>query len=160
MYSWQQVEELVALYLGGADRDKLDPILDVCVAEYADNLDEDGQVKFKGQAKTFVRSYGFLAAILSYGHPAWEKLSIFPNYKAYQNAQAHSDKENARLEHDRALSRVILDLLSDHTELFKQFNDNPAFKRWLRDEVFNITYNPGGMPSKMLPPTRMVLSSL
>lgn len=55
----------------------LDPILDACVAEYVQNLDEDAQVKFKGNAKAFVRSYGFLAAILPYGHP--EKLSIFLN---------------------------------------------------------------------------------
>ena len=36
--------------------------------------------KFKGQAKAFVRSYGFLAAILPYGNPNWEKLSIFLNF--------------------------------------------------------------------------------
>lgn len=58
VYSWQQVEDLVALYLSGADRDKLDPILDACVAEYTDKLGEDDQVKFKGKAKAFVRSYG------------------------------------------------------------------------------------------------------
>ncbi|MDH8179666.1 hypothetical protein QIG81_28180, partial [Klebsiella pneumoniae] len=45
-----------------------------------ENLDEDGQVRFKGKAKAFVRSYSFLAAILSYGHPAWEKLSVFLNF--------------------------------------------------------------------------------
>lgn len=241
VYSWQQVEDLVALYLGGADRDKLDPILDACVEEYQENLEEDGQVKFKGKAKAFVRSYGFLAAILNYGHPAWEKLSIFLNFlipklpapkeedlskgvlesidmdsyrleaqaalkmamddtdamvdpvppgsgggkgepeidrlsniiktfndlfgnigwkdedkirkviteeipvrvaqdKAYKNAQANSDKQNARLEHDKALNRVVLELLSDHTELFKQFSDNPNFKRWLTDSVFDVTY--------------------
>ena len=32
----------------------------------------------------------------------------------------NSDKAAARLEHDRALQKVILDLLVDHTELFKQ----------------------------------------
>ena len=80
VYSWQQVENLVALYVTGADRDKLDPILDACVAEYIDALDEDNQVEFKGKAKAFVRSYGFLAAILTYGHPAWEKLAIFLNF--------------------------------------------------------------------------------
>ena len=63
--------------------------------------------------------------------------------KAYQNAQANSDKQNAKLEHDKALNRVILELLSDHTELFKQFSDNPNFKRWLTDMVFDSTYNPG-----------------
>ena len=254
VYNWQQVEDLVALYITGADRDKLDPILDACVVEYIDNLDEDGQVEFKGKAKGFVRSYGFLAAILSYGYPAWEKLSIFLNLlipklpapkeedlskgvleaidmdsyraeakaslkmliddadafieppslggggiggvpeidklsniikafndmfgniewkdsdkiqqvitqeiparvaqdKAYQNAQANSDKQNAKLEHDKALNRVVLELLSDHTELFKQFSDNPSFKRWLTDMVFDSTYHPGVVPPKTSPQT-------
>ena len=254
VYSWQQVEDLVALYVTGADRDKLDPILDACVAEYIDKLDEDGQVEFKGKAKAFVRSYGFLAAILTYGHPAWEKLSIFLNFlipklpapkeedlskgvleaidmdsyrveaqaslkmsmddadalieppppgggggggtpeidklsniirafndmfgniewkdgdkirkviteeiparvaqdKAYQNAQANSDKQNAKLEHDKALNRVVLELISDHTELFKQFSDNPSFKRWLTDMVFDSTYHPGAVPPKTPPQT-------
>ena len=252
VYSLQQVEDFVALYLSGADRDKLDPILDVCVAEYLDKLGEDDQVRFKGQAKAFIRSYGFLGAILSYGHPAWEKLSIFLNFlvpklpapkeedlskgvletidmdsyrveakaalkmamddvdatvesvpsggaggkgeadidklstiiktfndlfgnidwkdedkirkvivqdiparvaqdKAYQNAQVNSDKQNAKLEHDRALNRVLLELLSDHTELFKQYSDNRDFKRWLTDMVFDVTYQPKGGLSKALP---------
>jgi type I restriction enzyme R subunit len=252
VYSWQQVEDLVALYVMGADRDKLDPILDACVAEYVDKLDEDGQVEFKGNAKAFVRSYGFLAAILTYGHPAWEKLAIFLNFlipklpapkeedlskgvleaidmdsyrveaqaslkmsmddtdayieppptgpgggvrepdidklsniikafndmfgniewkdgdkirqviteeiparvardKAYQNAQANSDKQNAKLEHDKALNRVVLELISDHTELFKQFSDNPSFKRWLTDMVFDSTYHPAPVPPKSPP---------
>jgi type I restriction enzyme R subunit len=252
IYAWQQVEDLVALYVKGADRDKLDPILDVCVEAYQQQLDEDAQVEFKGKAKAFVRSYGFLGAILTYGHAAWEKLAIFLNFlipklpapkeedlskgvldaidmdsyrpevkaalsmgmededgsvepaptsaggsgkiteidklsniikafndlfgniewkdgdkirkviteeipnrvsqdKAYQNAVQHSDKQNARLEHDKALNRVILELLADHTELFKQFSDNPNFKRWLTDTVFDTTYQPGLMPPNVPP---------
>jgi len=258
VYSASQVEDLVALYLSGAERDKLDPILDACVEEYKEKLDEDGQVAFKGKAKAYLRSYSFLAAILSYGPPAWEKLSIFLNFlipklpapkeddfskgvletidmdsyrveakaalklamadadatvepvppgggggkgepdidklsaiiktfndlfgniqwkdadkiakviaeeiparvaqdKAYQNAQANSDKQNAKLEHDRALGRVVLELLSDHTELFKQFSDNPNFKRWLTDMVFDATYQPGAMPPKAPPQADTVL---
>lgn len=254
VYSWQQVEDLVALYVAGADRDKLDPILDACVAEYIENLSEDGQIKFKGKAKAFVRSYDFLAAILTYGHLAWEKLAIFLNFlipklpapkeddlskgvleaidmdsyrveartalqmsmddadafieppppggggsggdpdidklsnivrafndlfgniewkdadkirkviteeiparvaqdKAYQNAQANSDKQNAKLEHDKALNRVVLELLVDHTELFKQFSDNPNFKRWLTDTVFDSTYHSGVVLPKGPPQT-------
>ncbi len=253
VYSAQQVEDLVALYLSGVDRDRLDPILDQCVEVYKETLDEDGQVQFKGQAKAFVRGYGFLAAILSYGHPAWEKLSIFLNFlipklpapkeedlskgvleaidmdsyrveaqaavkmamddadasvepvptgdpggkadsefdklsniirafndlfgniewkdedqirkviteeiparvaqdKAYRNAQAHSDKQNAKLEHDRALNRIVLELLADHTELFKQFSDNPDFKRWLTDMVFDATYHPRATSAPPPPP--------
>ena len=73
--------------------------------------------------------------------------------KAYQNAQANSDKQNAKLEHDKALNRVVLELLSDHTELFKQFSDNPNFKRWLTDTVFDATYQPGAVPPKAPPQT-------
>lgn len=61
---------------------------------------------------------------------------------AYQNAMRHSDKQNARIKHDQALQRVLVDLLKDHTELFKQFSDNPAFKRWLAETVFAATYVP------------------
>jgi len=34
VYEVAQIEQLVELYLGGADRDRLDPILDACVAVY------------------------------------------------------------------------------------------------------------------------------
>ena len=77
VYSPAQVDELVDRYLSGADRDQLDPILDACVAVYRELLDEDGQVDFKGKAKAFLRTYGFLAAILPYTYAEWEKLSIF-----------------------------------------------------------------------------------
>jgi type I restriction enzyme, R subunit len=60
--------------------------------------------------------------------------------KAYQNAIKNSDKQNARLEHDKALQRVITEMLSDHTELFKQFSDNQSFKAWLADTIFSTTY--------------------
>ena len=78
VYSPAQVDELVERYLAGADRDALDPLLDECVATYL-QLDEDGQVDFKGKAKAFVRSHEFLAAILPYTNAAWEKLSISLN---------------------------------------------------------------------------------
>jgi type I restriction enzyme R subunit len=38
-------------------------------------LDEDEQVSFKGNAKAFVRTYGFLGAILPYGNIEWERVS-------------------------------------------------------------------------------------
>ena len=40
VYSTEQIDDLVERYLGGADRDALDPILDVCVARYVNDLDE------------------------------------------------------------------------------------------------------------------------
>lgn len=79
MYSPDQVQYLVELFLGGADRDKLDPILDACVAIYVKRLDEDCQVDFKGKAKVFCRTYDFLASVMPYTKPEWEKLSILLN---------------------------------------------------------------------------------
>ena len=242
VYAPSQVDQLVALFLGEADRDKLDPILDACVATYREQLNEDGQVDFKGKAKAFTRTYGFLASILPYTNEEWEKLSIFLNFlipklpapkdedlskgileaidmdsyrvekraamkiqlpdenaeiepvpttgggrkpepeldrlsnilktfndqfgnipwtdadhvhklitediparvaadTAYRNAQKNSDKQNARIEHDKALARVMAAVLKDDTELFKQFSDNEGFRRWLTDTVFSITYS-------------------
>jgi type I restriction enzyme R subunit len=79
VYSPVQVEQVVESFLGGADRDKLDPILDACVAVYKDRLDEDGQVDFKGKAKVFCRTYEFLSSVIPYSNAEWEKLSIMLN---------------------------------------------------------------------------------
>ncbi len=204
-------------------------------------VDEDGQVDFKGKAKAFLRTYGFLSSILPYTNAEWEKLSIFltflvpklpaPEEKdlskgileaidmdsyrvekkaamkiqladqdaeigpiptsgaghkpepeldrlsniiktfndqfgnvswtdadrvhrlitedipakvsadtAYQNAKQNSDRQNARIEHDKALARVMTAVLKDDTELFKQFSDNESFRRWLTQTVFELTY--------------------
>ncbi len=79
VYSPEQIQQLVELFLSGADRDKLDPMLDACVAVYKERLDEDGQVEFKGNAKVFCRTYSFLASIIAYSNAEWEKLSILLN---------------------------------------------------------------------------------
>ena len=242
VYSPEQVDSFVRRYLAGAERDELDPILDACVATYLADLDEDGQVEFKGNAKSFVRTYGFLSAVLPYSSAEWEKRSIFLNFlvsklpspveddptkgildaidmdsyrvekramrkiilpdedaeidpvpvsggghrpepeldrlsnivkvfndhfggiewedadrvrelitetipsrvaedAAYRNAQQNSDKQNARIEHDKALVRVMTSVMKDDTELFKQFMDNESFKRWMTDTVFDLTFD-------------------
>ncbi len=242
VYAPEQIEQFVELYLSGADRDKLDPLLDACVATYKEQLDEDEQVDFKGKGKAFNRTYSFLASILPYTNADWEKLSIFltflipklpapreedlskgileaidmDSYRvekqavvniqlpdsdaeiepvptvggglkpepeldslsnilktfneqfgniswtdddrvhrliteeiparvaadvAYQNAMKNSDKQNARIEHDKALARVVVSLLKDDTQLFKQFSDNESFRRWLTDTIFALTYS-------------------
>lgn len=242
VYPREQVHDLVDLYLAGADRDRLDPILDQSVALYNQTLDEDGQVAFKSGARAFLRTYGFLAAILPFSNPDWERLSIFLNFlvprlpapiepdlsrgileaidmdsyrvevkkaiairlddedgvvdpvtagsggqkpepeldrlsnilrtfndqfgnidwtdadrvhrllteqipamvaadSAYQNARRNPDKQNARIEHDRALQRVMDAIMTDDTELYRQFSDNETFRRWLQDNVFALTYS-------------------
>ncbi len=244
VYDDAHIDAVVELYLSGAERDRLDPILDACASNY-EGLDEEGQVSFKGNAKAFVRTYGFLGAILPIPKKEWEKLSLFLNlllpklpspveedlskgileavdldsYRAevkqtismvmdeqteyevdpvpfgesggknvldmdllsnilenfhsmwgniewndedqvkkiiaaipaavskdvaYKNAMKNSDKQNARIESERALKKTVLGMMSDNMELFKQFTDNPSFKKWLSDTVFNLTYNTEG----------------
>ena len=59
---------------------------------------------------------------------------------AYRNARENSDRQNARIEHDQALKRVMTAVLNDDMQLFKQFTDNEGFRRWLTDNVFGLTY--------------------
>jgi type I restriction enzyme R subunit len=80
VYRHEQVDRLAERYLGGAGREELDMILDACVAVYKSELDEDQQVDFKSKAKAFVRTYGYLAAVLPYSYAEWEKRSIFLNF--------------------------------------------------------------------------------
>ena len=63
--------------------------------------------------------------------------------KAYQNAMQHSDKQNARIEHEKALGKAIIALMADHMKLFRQFQDNPSFSRWLSETNFASTYLAG-----------------
>jgi type I restriction enzyme R subunit len=79
VYSSAQIQQVVELFLSGAERDKLDPILDACVAVYVGTLDEDAQVDFKGKAKAYCRTYSFLSSVIPYTNAEWEKLSIFLN---------------------------------------------------------------------------------
>ena len=67
--------------------------------------------------------------------------------RAYQNAKKRQDKQNAKIEHDKALARVMTAMLKDDTELFKQFSDNEGFRRWLTDTVFALTYSQEARPS-------------
>jgi type I restriction enzyme R subunit len=58
----------------------------------------------------------------------------------YIHAMNNSDRQNARIEHDAALQRVMNSLMQDQVELFKQFMNNQDFKSWLQEEVFKANY--------------------
>ncbi len=61
--------------------------------------------------------------------------------ETYRNAVVKSDKQNARIEHDRTFERAVAGMLADYTELFKQFSDNDSFRRWLLEKSFALTYD-------------------
>ena len=58
----------------------------------------------------------------------------------------NADKQEARTESDRVLQSVIFNIMADNMELFKKFNDDSGFKKWLSDIVFSTTYNTEGKP--------------
>jgi len=246
VYDPESVDEFVELYLGDAGRERLDPILDASVEAYVNDLDEDGQVEFKGKAKTFLRTYDFLSSILPYAYPPWEKRSIFlhflvprlpapreedlsrgileaidmDNYRiekqavrairmseeeeeidpvpvgggghareleldmlsaiiaqfnerwggdgqwrdedrvrrlitedlpsavradeSFRNAQEHSDGQNVRIEHDKALKRAVNGTIEDDMQFFKRFSDDESFKRWVAESIFRLVSSSGG----------------
>ena len=58
---------------------------------------------------------------------------------AYRNAWERSDRQNARIELDKALSRVMTAIVNDSIQSFRHFADDEDFKRWLTDAVFDLT---------------------
>jgi type I restriction enzyme R subunit len=58
--------------------------------------------------------------------------------QGYQNARKNTPN-TARLEHDRALQGVMVSLLKDDTELYKQFVQNESFRRFVADMVYTLT---------------------
>jgi type I restriction enzyme, R subunit len=45
----------------------------------------------------------------------------------------------AKIEHDKALARVMLELLKDDTEIYKQFAQNESFRRFITDMVYQMS---------------------
>lgn len=57
---------------------------------------------------------------------------------AYRNAKDNTP-HTARMAHDQALARVMQYLLTDDTQVYKQFVENDSFKRSVSDMVYAIT---------------------
>lgn len=61
--------------------------------------------------------------------------------EAFQNARKHTPG-TAKIEHDKALAQVMLSLLQDDTEVYKQFVQNESFKRFVTDLVYQMATSP------------------
>ena len=59
----------------------------------------------------------------------------------YQNAKKHSDRQNARITHERKIVNKFNEIIFDHTELYRKFMDEPEFRRWLCDTLFKMDYD-------------------
>jgi type I restriction enzyme R subunit len=241
VYSPDQVNEFMDLFINGVERDRLDPILDECKQTFKDDLDENEQADFKKKAKSFVRNYEFLVQIRPFRNPDWESLKTFlkllvnklpslneadlskgilesidmdsyrierqttlaiqlegsveiappppdtsgskyaPNIdvlsniiqdfnarfgniqwteqdqvrrflfedlpeeiskdEEYQNAKQYSDRQNAKITFDKKLVDKFQEFIFDHTEAYRKFTEDPDFKAWLSDTLFNMDYD-------------------
>ncbi|HFG2301626.1 type I restriction endonuclease subunit R [Clostridioides difficile] len=76
VYEEDEVDRLVDLFLKNSPRNFIDSIIDKSVDRYK-ILSEEEQVEFKSGVKSFIRTYNFMASILSIGQVEWEKKVIF-----------------------------------------------------------------------------------
>jgi type I restriction enzyme R subunit len=73
----EEVERFNHLFWTGGERDTLDPILDVVVERFKNDLDDETKIKVKSAIKAFVRTYDFLITLLPSGSVEMEKLHTF-----------------------------------------------------------------------------------
>jgi len=254
VYSPEDVNRFMALFLEGVERDQLDPIINTCLETYKKHLDEDEQIDFKKQAKSFVRNYQFLVQIRTFKNTYWESLKTFlkflipklplfndadlsdgvlesvsvdsyrlerqttqailledgaeltptppeprgrryqrdldflsnivqdfnerfgnidwtdrdrarrflfedlprevSQHEEYQNAKKYSDRQNARITFEKKLEDAFQDYISDHIEAYRQYTDNPEFKTWLTDTLFEMDYGRGVTQLQLEQPKR------
>jgi len=241
LFSTEEVDEVVGRFLKDAPRETIEPILEEITKRYWEDLEEDDQVKFKSQAKAFLRAYNFLAALLDYTVPEWERMAIFLNLlvpklpapveedlsqgileaidmetyrlevkeprpiqlpketgeveplptgtrggasepeleplsrilkefnerfgnidwkdedrvkrfvfvelpeklkadEPLQNALRQNDPQNARIELERATQQAVTDSLGDQMQLYKEFMNNPDFKGFLLEKLFELLW--------------------
>ena len=60
--------------------------------------------------------------------------------EAYRNAKMNSDRQNAQIEHDSAVRRLVTAMVRCQTELYKAYSGNAEFREWLNGEMFRMTY--------------------
>ena len=60
--------------------------------------------------------------------------------QAYRNAKMNSDKQNAPIEHDSAVMRLVTAMVRCQTELYKEYTGNPEFRDALNETLFRLTY--------------------
>lgn len=79
VYEWLEVEEFNKRYWNNENGEKLSAIIDVAANRFNIELalENEKKIKFKVQAKQFVKIYGQMASIMPYQILNWEKLFWF-----------------------------------------------------------------------------------
>ena len=62
--------------------------------------------------------------------------------EAYRNAKMNSDRQNAQIEHDSAVRRLVTAMVRCQTELYKAYTGDADFREWLNGEMFRRRTKP------------------
>ena len=60
--------------------------------------------------------------------------------EAYRNAKRNSPRQNAEIESNAAMRRLVTSMLRSHTELYRKYTEDSDFRVWLNRQVFDISY--------------------
>lgn len=77
IYDWSEVTLFNDKFFASAEAEKLHPIIDVVVARFEADLDDEQRIDFKIKAKQFVKIYAQVAAIIPFNNVSWEMLHWF-----------------------------------------------------------------------------------
>ncbi|WP_165668517.1 type I restriction endonuclease subunit R [Metapseudomonas otitidis] len=77
IYDWSEVTLFNDKFFASAEAEELHPIIDVVVARFEADLDDEQRIDFKIKAKQFVKIYAQVAAIIPFNNVSWEMLHWF-----------------------------------------------------------------------------------
>ncbi|OZH53577.1 hypothetical protein AFK68_16690 [Hydrocoleum sp. CS-953] len=77
IYSPEDVQEFMSKFVSSESRENWEPVLDICVENYQNNLEEEEKIEFQNKARSFVRNYQFLVQVKSFKNSDWESLNTF-----------------------------------------------------------------------------------
>lgn len=80
VYDRSDIEEFFRLYYNGDKRAECESLIDKGVAFFDSELTKDQKIKFKSNAKIFVRTYSYLSKILDFNNKNWEMLWLYLKY--------------------------------------------------------------------------------
>ncbi len=98
VYEQSEVDDFATKYFKNANAQDLIPIIDVAAARFNHELEleQEEKIRFKVQAKQFVKIYGQMASIMPFEKIGWEKLYWFLKFLIPKLAipQEHDQEDN------------------------------------------------------------------
>jgi len=77
IYDSEDIEEAFKAYYSQAGLEAFTAIIDSIADLFDSELEQEEQIKFKSNAKAFVRTYAYLSKIINFNNKYWEKLWLF-----------------------------------------------------------------------------------